>query len=192
VGGGNRLVPSAWRTTEVARNLTEEQVVEFWRAYRQGESASRLARRFDIGRMSVHDRIRRAGGISPTLPCRSDRHLRLEEREETSRGLAAGESLRRIAKRVGRSPSMISREVAANGGRGGYRATRADRDATVRRRRTKVCNLAAAPRLAALVDNKLREKWSPEQIAGWLKRVSSHAGWLWRRRVRCRWVGAGR
>ena len=153
----------------MARNLTEEQVAEFWRGYRQGESASRLARRFGVARVSVHDRIRRSGGISPTLPCRADRHLRLEEREEVSRGLAVGESLRQIARRLGRSPSTICREVAANGGRSGYRAARADRDATVRRRRPKVCKLAASPQLAALVADKLRAKWSPEQIAGWLK-----------------------
>ena len=155
----------------MAYNLTHDEIVEFWERYAAGETASMLARRFGKGVPATNERIRRSGGCRPTIPRRAARHLSLDDREEISRGLAAGESLRQIAGRVGRSPSTISREVAANGGRGGYRAARADRAAVHRRRRPKVCKLVASPQLAQLVEDKLNKKWSPEQIAGWLKRT---------------------
>lgn len=155
----------------MAHNLTDEEVVEFWRRYRAGEPASVIARRFGIRPVSVHQRITRAGGITPLPPRRAPRQLTVQDREEISRGLAAGESLRQIAVRLGRAPSTVSREVAANGGRSGYRALRADRAAVARRRRPKPCKLAASPRLRRAVEHGLRQKWSPEQIAGWLKRT---------------------
>lgn len=148
-----------------------EKTAEFWARYRAGESAKSLARRFGIAKSTAHERIRDAGGITPTLPCRADRHLTLEEREEISRGLAAGDSFRTIATTIGRSPSTVSREVRANGGRDGYRATTADRAATVRRRRPKPCKLGTHEVLRRLVATKLAQKWSPEQIAGWLTRT---------------------
>ena len=101
-------------------------------------------------------------------PVRSPLRLSLTEREEISRGLAGGESLRSIARRLTRSPSTISREVAANGGRGRYRACRADKAALGRMRRPKVSKLAACPRLRAVVEEKLELRWSPQQISGWL------------------------
>jgi len=97
--------------------------------------------------------------------------LSLNEREEISRGLAAGRSLRSIAGRLGRAPSTVSREVARHGGRRRYRATRADDRAWRRARRPKPCKLAREPRLRALVAQKLSEEWSPEQISGWLART---------------------
>jgi IS30 family transposase len=93
----------------------------------------------------------------------------LAEREEISRGLAAGLSFRVIAALLGRSPSTISREVAANGGRSRYRAHHADRQAWSRATRPKACKLAVNPVLRAIVEEKLRRRWSPQQIAGWLK-----------------------
>jgi IS30 family transposase len=94
----------------------------------------------------------------------------LAEREEISRGLAAGLSLRSIAAGLGRAPSTISREVAANGGRRRYRAATADQQAWSMARGRKVCKLATHTRLRAMVAEKLQqEQWSPEQIAGWLK-----------------------
>jgi IS30 family transposase len=101
-------------------------------------------------------------------PVRSALRLSLTEREEISRGLAAGESLRAIARGLTRSPSTISREVAANGGGGRYRACRADKAAVRRTRRPKVSKLAACPRLRAVVEEKLELRWSPQQISGWL------------------------
>jgi Helix-turn-helix domain len=101
-------------------------------------------------------------------PNRSLLRLSLAEREEISRGLAAGESLRVIAGRLGRTPSTVSREVARNGGRTRYRACRADRVAVRNMRRPKVAKLARCPRLRAVVEAKLELRWSPQQIASWL------------------------
>jgi IS30 family transposase len=115
--------------------------------------------------------IREAGGIRPPRVCPSGVRLAVAEREEISRGLAAGASVRAIAARLGRAPSTISREVARNGGRGRYRALRADRAAAERARRPKPCKLARSPLLRLLVSAKLEQNWSPQQIAGWLART---------------------
>jgi IS30 family transposase len=101
-------------------------------------------------------------------PARSALRLSLREREEISRGLAGSESLRVIARRLGRASSTISREVAANGGRNRYRACRADKAALDRMRRPKASKLAVCPRLRAVVEAKLELRWSPTQISGWL------------------------
>ncbi len=101
-------------------------------------------------------------------PMRSPLRLSFAEREEVSRGLAGGESLRSIARRLGRSPSTISREVVANGGRRRYRACRADKAALGRARRPKPSKLASCARLRAVVEGKLELRWSPAQISGWL------------------------
>jgi IS30 family transposase len=101
-------------------------------------------------------------------PIRSPLRLSLREREEISRGLAAGESRRSIARRLGRAPSTIAREVSRNGDARRYRACTADRAALARARRPKVAKLAACPRLCAVVESKLELRWSPQQISGWL------------------------
>ncbi len=100
---------------------------------------------------------------------RSPLRLSLTEREEISRGLAGGESLRSIARRLGRSSSTISREVTANGGRRRYRACRADKAALGRARRPKRSKLTSCDRLRAVVEAKLELRWSPAQISGWLE-----------------------
>ncbi|MEY8099892.1 transposase, partial [Falsihalocynthiibacter sp. S25ZX9] len=97
--------------------------------------------------------------------------MSLSEREEISRGLSTEQSLRAIAHQLRRAPSTISREVRRNGGLAGYRATASDQAAWDRARRPKVCKLACHPKLACAVSAKLRRKWSPEQVAGWLKRA---------------------
>src|SRR5690242_19882557 len=99
---------------------------------------------------------------------RSALRLSLAEREEISRGLAGGESLRTIAARLGRAPSTVAREVAVNGGRRRYRACSADKAAIRRMRRPKPSKLATCPRLRAAVEAKLELRWSPTQISGWL------------------------
>ncbi|MFI5720604.1 IS30 family transposase [Nocardia sp. NPDC051750] len=96
--------------------------------------------------------------------------MTLTEREEISRGPAMGCSARVIAVSLGRSPSTISREIARNGGRSVYRAAAADQLAYQRARRPKPAKLAACPPLRAMVEDKLKSLWSPEQIAGWLRR----------------------
>jgi IS30 family transposase len=111
------------------------------------------------------------GGIRPATRRRAPRALSLGEREEISRGLSAHCSLRRIASLLGRSPSTISREILRNGGPDRYRAARSDHAAWDRALRPKPCKLACRPLLARTVSAKLQRKWSPEQIAGWLKRA---------------------
>ena len=151
--------------------LTTEQQRELWRRWRAGESLHEIARAFGRRASSIHGMIAAHGGYVPAARRRAPRVLALGEREEISRGLAAGASLRLIARRLGRAPSTVSREVARHGGRRRYRALRADERAWRRARRPKPCKLAREPRLRALVAAKLGEQWSPEQISGWLART---------------------
>jgi IS30 family transposase len=113
--------------------------------------------------------LRSNGGIVPAVRKRSARGLTLADREEISRGLSSGDSLRGIAVRLERSPSTVSREVSRNGGGHRYRAAAADARAWDQARRPKPCKLAALPRLRWVVARKLQADWSPEQIAGWLR-----------------------
>jgi IS30 family transposase len=115
----------------------------------------------------------------PPEPKRSPLRLSLAEREEISRGIAAGESLRTIAKRLGRAPSTVSRDVAANGGGRRYRAVVADRAALRRARRPKPAKLAMHPELCALVEAKLELQWSPQQISGWLSETYPDRPEMW-------------
>ena len=123
-----------------------------------------------IGRhhRTVWGHLQRLRRPTPVEPIRSRLRLSLREREEISRGLAAGESRGSIARRLGRSPSTIAREVTRNGEARRYRACTADRAAFARARRPKVAKLAACPRLRAVVESKLEVRWSPQQISGWL------------------------
>ena len=136
---------------------------------RGGQGATPTARQLGLSTGTVRAYLLRCGGIRPEPRCRSARRLSVEEREEISRGLAAGMSLRAIADRLGRAASTVSREVAANGGRSRYRANRADQVAWSRATRPKACKLAANAALRVIVEDKLRRRWSPQQIAGWLK-----------------------
>jgi IS30 family transposase len=95
--------------------------------------------------------------------------LSLTEREEISRGVVAGRSMRAMTASLGRAPSSISREIRRNGGCRGYRASEADEAAWDRARRPKLCKLMQNRALARIVAQKLKRLWSPEQIAGWLK-----------------------
>ncbi len=95
--------------------------------------------------------------------------MTLAEREEISRGVIAGQSLRWIAASLGRAPSTVSREINRNGGRRRYRANKAEQAAWDRAHRPKTCKLIANPALARIVAEKLQMEWSPDQIAGWLK-----------------------
>jgi IS30 family transposase len=148
------------------------QRAEIWDRWQAGESMSSIGRRFDRQSSSVFSVLSPTGGIRPPDRRRSPRALSLIEREEISRGLGIGQSLRRIASRLGRAPSTISREVLRNGGSERYRAARSDQAAWDRALRPKPCKLACRPDLARTVSAKLQRKWSPEQIAGWLKRAS--------------------
>jgi IS30 family transposase len=147
------------------------QRAEIWDRWQRGESMSSIGRRFDRESSSVFSVISPTGGIRPADRRRGKLALSLAEREEISRGLSVRSSLRGIARRLGRAPSTISREVSRNGGSECYRAAASDRAAWDRALRPKLCKLACEPTLRRTVSAKLRRKWSPEQIAGWLKRV---------------------
>ncbi len=141
-----------------------------WDKYQQGDSICSIARSFDRPSSSIHGQIAQTGGIRPPQRTRRLGTLNLEEREEISRGIVAGLSFRAIASQLSRSPSTVSREVNRNGGYHDYRAAQADQNAWARALRPKICKLAMNRPLARKVELKLRRKWSPEQIAGWLKR----------------------
>ena len=144
---------------------------EIWDRWQAGEPMSSIGRRFDRESSSVFSVISPTGGIRPTDRCRAKQALSLSEREEISRWLSRRCSLRSIARHLGRSPSTISREVQRNGGADRYRAAGSDQAAWARARRPKLCKLACRPFLRRTVSTLLRRQWSPEQIAGWLKRT---------------------
>lgn len=130
-----------------------------------------IGRAFDRTSASVFNHISYRGGIRPPPRRRSRLALTLPEREEISRGLIVGRSLRAIAQALGRSPSTLSREVARNGDPERYRAARAEAHAWKQALRPKTCKLALQPQLRNAVAAKLALEWSPQQISGWLKRT---------------------
>ena len=147
-----------------------EQQNLLWAMWRRGDSIREMERTLGETLPRIRRFLRQSGGIPPVARRRRAEHLSLVEREEISRGIAAGLSARAIAERIGRSSSTVSREVGRNGGRDGYRALAADADAFERARRPKVSKLAANAELAGVVAAKLDEDWSPQQIAEWLRR----------------------
>ena len=148
-----------------------DERAELWRRWREGQSLSEIGRALERRPAHVFNTVRRRGGFSPVSRQRSARHLRMSEREEISRGLFAGWSMRRIAEQIGRSPSTVSREIARHGGGLRYRAEAADVEAWEQGCRPKRCKLADHPRLRGAVARQLRQDWSPEQICGWLRRT---------------------
>jgi IS30 family transposase len=152
-------------------HYTETDKAVMWDRWRKGDSLERIAQLFDRGHGSVARILLMTGGIRPPKRVRSRRTLSVAEREEISRGVVAGCSLRSIAASLNRSPSTISREIQRNGGQQQYRATVADQAAWDRAHRPKTCKLAQNPALARVVASKLQSAWSPRQIAGWLKRT---------------------
>ena len=155
----------------VRRYFTQPEMAEVWDRWENGESLNSIARSLERGHSAVQGMLSRTGGIRPAPKRRSRFALTLAEREEISRGVAVGHSIRTIASQLGRAPSTISREVNRNGGRRWYRASKADEAAWQRAHRPKTCKLARNPALARMVAEKLMGLWSPRQIAGWLKRT---------------------
>jgi IS30 family transposase len=151
------------------QRLSPEVCDEIWVRLRGGHAAKPTARALGLPTSTARAYLIRCGGIRPDPRCRSAGRLSFAEREEISRGLAAGRSLRAIGSGLGRAPSTISREVAAHGGPRRYRAAPADQQAWTRARRPQACKPATRPALRAIVGEQLKQKWSPEQIAGWLK-----------------------
>src|SRR5258708_29526341 len=150
--------------------FTPRQKAELWERWKSGQCVADIARA--LGRRNksgVYRILALDGGIAPLPRRRPAAALRFEEREEILRGIAAGRSIRRIARDLGRSPSTVSREIRRNGGGQAYRASRADRRAWDQALRPKPCRLAHYAPLRWRVAQKLALQWSPEQIAGWLK-----------------------
>ena len=145
------------------------QRAEIWDRWRRGESMHDIGRLFDRGHSSIFQVLAPTGGIRPPPRRRSRLALTLAEREEISRGLVAGRSLRSMARVLGRSPSTLSREIGRNGGAKLYRATKADKRAWQCALRPKPCKLAVHRYLRQAVAARLALEWSPQQIAGWLK-----------------------
>ncbi len=154
--------------------LSDAQKTELWLRFKAGESLSDIGRSLGKHAGSIHGVVSASGGIVPATRIRAPSALTPKEREEISRGIATGLSLRGIASKLSRSPSTISREVSRNGGRSQYRASVADLEAWDRSRRPKLCKLATQPQLRNLVARKLRLNWSPEQISGWLAKQYAH------------------
>jgi transposase, IS30 family len=150
-------------------NYTESQKALMWDRWQKGDSLQQIAQLFDRYHSSVERILAETGGIRPASRRRSRLALTLAEREEISRSVVAGHSIRSIARKLGRAPSTISREIQRNGDRAAYRASQADQAAWDRTRRPKTCKLAENRALARIVAGRLRMSWSPEQIAGWLK-----------------------
>lgn len=148
---------------------TESQKALMWERWRKGESLQKIAQLFDRKHSSIQRILAETGGIRPAPRRRSRLALTLAEREEISRSLVAGLSIRSIAASLRRAASTISREINRNGGLASYRASTADQAAWDRAHRPKTCKLVANPELARIVAGKLQRLWAPEQIAGWLK-----------------------
>ena len=135
-----------------------------WDRWQAGDSLHEIARLFDRGHSSVQGVLAETGGVRPRPRSRSRLALTLAEREEISRGMVAGWSLRAVAALLGRAPSTVSREINRNGGRGRYRASKADEAAWDRARRPKACKLVENRALARIVARKLRRLWSPGKV----------------------------
>jgi IS30 family transposase len=149
--------------------VTAAESAELWERWKRGEGLHAIGQVLGRGHTSIAAHIRPSGGIRPPLRRRSVRALTLAEREEISRGIVAGRSVRAIARVLGRAASTVSREIGRNGGSRRYRAEASDQRAWSQALRPKACKLAMHGQLRQAVVTKLEQNWSPEQIAGWLK-----------------------
>jgi len=149
--------------------LSASQRTELWSRWKSGQSLNEIGRALDKDHVVIQFLLARHGGIAPAARRRSPLTLTLTEREDISRGIASGSSIREIAQGLRRAVSTVSREVARHGGRPQYRAQEADRQAWESALRPKVCFLAIHSKLQEIVAGKLILDWSPEQISGWLK-----------------------
>jgi IS30 family transposase len=149
--------------------LSATQRTEMWSRWKAGQSLHQIGRAFSKDHVSIQFMLSQHGGIVPAARRRSLRTLTLAEREDISRGIACGSSIRGIANGLNRAVSTVSREVARHGGRPQYRANEADQQAWESALRPKACLLAIHVKLQELVASKLILDWSPEQISGWLK-----------------------
>ena len=149
--------------------LSGDQRADMWKRWKAGQSLHEIGRALGKEHNVIYILLARHGGITPVVRRRSRKALTLVEREDISRGIASGCSLRVIAQRLNRAFSTVSREVGRHGGRAQYRASEADQQAWESALRPKPCLLATHCKLQGIVASKLIQDWSPEQISGWLK-----------------------
>jgi transposase, IS30 family len=152
------------------QRLRDGDIAEIWRLFHDGHPRKEIAVAVGTTTTAIARVVGPRGGVAPVayaVPAdqRSPRRLRPSDREEISRGLGADESVRGIARRLGRAPSTVSREIRRNGGRTAYRAVAAQRDTRRRERRPRPTRLAHIPRLRAEVERMLLLRWSPVQIS---------------------------
>src|ERR1700687_3740193 len=159
--------------------VTNAQREELWRRYKAGETVLGIANALGQRTTNLYRVLQASGGIAPAQRSRAPRVLSFSEREEISRGIAAGDTLRAIARGLDRAVSTVSQEVARHGGREGYRAAHADQMAWDSARRPKPCVLARSPRLQRITAGKLKQDWSPQQIAGWLRDQYPESPEMW-------------
>jgi len=150
--------------------LSAEQKADIWHGWEAGESLHEIGRAFGKDHGSIQFLLSQHGGIAPAVRRRSQRTLTVAEREDISRGIASGWSIREIARGLERAASTVSREIARHGERPVYRASEADQQTWKSALRPKACLLARHRKLRLIVASKLILNWSPEQISGWLKR----------------------
>jgi IS30 family transposase len=150
--------------------LSAIQRDEVWRRWKAGQSLHEIGRAVGKAHVVIRFLLARHGGIAPPVRRRSRLSLTLAEREDISRGIASGSSIRAIARSLNRAASTVSRAVPRIGGPPHYRASEADHRAWESALRPKSCLLATHTKLREIVASKLIEDWSPQQISGWLKR----------------------
>ena len=160
------------RRTRIVYSAQQKELM--WERWKKGDTIHDIGRLFDRGHSSIQRILKETGGFRPSKRKRSRLSLNLSERETISRGLAMELSLRTIAAQFERSPSTVSREIKRNGGYANYRAVTAEKAAWQRALRPKLCKLDGQLNLIRLITQKLKRHWSPEQIAGWLKREYPH------------------
>ena len=149
--------------------LSSTQRTDIWDRWKSGQSLHEIGRAYRKPHSCIRCVLLPRGGIPPAARRRSRLALTLAEREDISRGIASGSSIREIARRVDRAASTVSREVTRHGGHPAYRAHDADSQAWESALRPKRCLLAVNRKLRNIVASKLILDWSPEQISGWLK-----------------------
>lgn len=158
------------RTVRLWRHLSAADRERIWADWQAGVPTAAIARSLDRHPEAIHYILKKRGGFAPPPRKRAAHALQLADREEISRGLCQGHSLRQIAQGLGRAPSSISREVGRNGGREAYRAACADQRAWAQAKRPKACLLCRRGTLRRVVASKLAHRWAPQQISGWLAR----------------------
>ncbi len=152
--------------------MTPDLDRELWKRWKEGQTLPEIAAALGhMHKTTLYYTLKKTGGVAPLQRSRSASHLSAREREEISRGLVAGVSVRALGRQLGRSASTISREIARNGGPLAYRAAAADERAWKNAKRPKPCVLGTNERLRMAVAERLQHDWSPQQIAGWLKVV---------------------